>query len=209
MKFQRRAQFFWPIIALMLAAHFGGVSAKDAQEEESQIYSEVLNHLVRSIPKNERISVVVSSDSMSMQQAYREISQNPPSSLQEDLTRRLRRAKKDTVRNFADKSAARQSVQFSPALLSTKVAATLVPRAGIDEIFKENDAGNWERFAKRYSGARYLIYFSPIGFDAARREALVYIHRTCVGLCGSGELVLLRQAKGRWSVREVRQFWIS
>jgi hypothetical protein len=209
MNLQKSVRHICVVAGVALSVPFGEAYATDAHEQEAHVYSEVLNRLVRNVPKHDRVSVVVSSDSMSMEQAYREISQFPPASLEEDMSWRLRRAKKETVKNFVKKSAAAHAVRISSADLSKNITASLASQASIDEIFRGDYAKSWERFAQHHSGARYLIYFSPIGFDTARREALVYIHRVCAGLCGSGELVLLRQAKGRWTVLEVHQFWIS
>ncbi|MGA8306267.1 MAG: hypothetical protein WB723_11365 [Candidatus Acidiferrales bacterium] len=53
------------------------------------------------------------------------------------------------------------------------------------------------------------IELSRIGFNSQHSEAIVYLERVCGGLCGSGELLLLRFDAGSWKVTSRVNIWIS
>jgi len=51
---------------------------------------------------------------------------------------------------------------------------------------------------------------SRVGFDPARRQALVYVEWVCGALCGHGMYVLLERGRaGAWAVRREFAFWSS
>ncbi len=195
------------LTALMSA--LAPANAGDIAGDELQIYTEALDSLARALPPNKHLKAVVSNRSMSMQAAYTAIGQPPPSSLEEDIDWRLTEAQKETIRSFAKRSADGLEVALVTASIHPQLQVQLVQRAAIDAIMRSNDQGAWERFSKEYPGTDFLIQFSPVGFNPNLTEAIVYLHRTCPGLCGSGELILLRKAKARWSVRQTYTLWMS
>ncbi len=193
------------VLTALLFTAYAGQSSND----EALIYAQVLNELVGGLPKEATLLVVVSRDSMSMNEAYHAIGQPGPTSLEEDLVWRVTKAKNKTLEDFVSKNNSTHQVQFADASIRMQLRPLLVSKGDIDSVLADGDAEGWERFAKRYPNARYLIHFSPIGFDDSADEALVYMHRSCVGLCGSGHLFLLRKRGDEWSIVQVHQFWVS
>lgn len=67
----------------------------------------------------------------------------------------------------------------------------------------------WAGFHKKYPTATGLVFFSKVGFNDRHDQAFVYVGRTCGGLCGSGEYVLLSKVNGRWVVSNEQGLWVS
>jgi hypothetical protein len=67
----------------------------------------------------------------------------------------------------------------------------------------------WERFYKKYPNSSGLVYFSKVGFNDRHDQAFVYMGRSCGGLCGAGEYVLLNKVNGEWVVRNEQDLWVS
>ncbi|HYM26062.1 MAG TPA: hypothetical protein VEU08_22750 [Vicinamibacterales bacterium] len=79
-----------------------------------------------------------------------------------------------------------------------EVRATLleVPRVPNDP------ASGWTGFYRHYPDSGGFMIASAVGFDAAKKRAMVYLSHTCGGLCGGGQHHLLEKVDGRW--REAR-----
>ena len=67
----------------------------------------------------------------------------------------------------------------------------------------------WSRFYKKYPNSPGLAYFSNVGFNDQHDQAFVYVGRSCGGLCGSGEYVLLNKVNGRWEILKEQELWVS
>lgn len=67
----------------------------------------------------------------------------------------------------------------------------------------------WERFYKKYPHSPGLVFFSKVGFNDRHEQAFVYVGRSCGGLCGGGEYVLLNKVNGEWVVRNEQSLWVS
>ena len=67
----------------------------------------------------------------------------------------------------------------------------------------------WARFYKKYPNSSGLVFFSKVGFNDRHDQAFVYVGRTCGGLCGAGEYVLLNKVNGQWVVRDEEGLWVS
>jgi hypothetical protein len=87
---------------------------------------------------------------------------------------------------------------------------------GIDYVLVNNsdlpDGGYerfWTRFYEKYPNSSGLVFFSDIGFNAQHDQAFLYAGRTCGGLCGAGEYVLLRKVNGKWEIRKEHALWVS
>jgi hypothetical protein len=76
--------------------------------------------------------------------------------------------------------------------------------------FFDSEAGHgWADFYKKYPRANGLIFFSKIGFNKQRDQALVYAGSACGGLCGDGSYVLLRRRADKWAIEKAVRVWIS
>jgi len=67
----------------------------------------------------------------------------------------------------------------------------------------------WARFYKKYPNSPGLVFFSKVGFNDRHDQAFVYVGRSCGGLCGAGEYVLLNKVSGEWVVRAEQNLWVS
>jgi hypothetical protein len=67
----------------------------------------------------------------------------------------------------------------------------------------------WAKFYDKYPNSPGVIYFSNVGFNENHDQAFVYVGRTCDGLCGSGEYVLLSKADGTWKIVGEQGLWVS
>jgi hypothetical protein len=180
--------------------------AQPSETDEAEIYAVALNGFAAA---GKPFALVVSSDSMGIELAYRSTMFVAPSAVEDDLAWRVPKAKKETLADFVKRSNTSHAVRISVKTLDSRLKVQLVPQREIDAAMKDGNANAWDGFARRYPGADFIARLSPIGFDSEFSEALVYIHRTCKGLCGSGHLMLLKRTDGHWKVQDVHQFWIS
>lgn len=67
----------------------------------------------------------------------------------------------------------------------------------------------WAKFYKKYPNSSGLAFFSKVGFNDRHDQAFVYVGRSCGGLCGSGEYVLLNKVNGQWVVCNEQGLWVS
>ncbi len=86
-------------------------------------------------------------------------------------------------------------------LLSPTAVESLIPN------------GNWRTFYKRYGVGRRLYAVSGVGFDRARRRALVYVTYSCGPACGEGKYTFLERVNDRWQETIIRGvfpcMWVS
>ena len=67
----------------------------------------------------------------------------------------------------------------------------------------------WARFYKKYPNSSGIVFFSNVGFNERHDQAFVYVGRSCGGLCGAGEYVLLNKVNGQWVVKDEQDLWVS
>ena len=102
-------------------------------------------------------------------------------------------------------------------LLSNETGQDLKVRdLGINYVLVRNDDlpdgrfdDFWGRFSKKYPNSPGIVFFSEVGFNDRFDQAFVYVGRSCGGLCGAGEYVLLSKVKGRWVVTDEQDLWVS
>ena len=72
------------------------------------------------------------------------------------------------------------------------------------EVFDHFDLASdgWDDFYARFPDADGVAYFSRVGFDAGRSQALVYVGYNCGMDCGAAKFVVLDKSHGQWVVRE-------
>jgi hypothetical protein len=67
----------------------------------------------------------------------------------------------------------------------------------------------WTKFYKKFPDSSGIIFFSKVGFNAKHDQAFVYAGRSCGGLCGAGEYILLQKLNGMWVIKQERGLWVS
>lgn len=71
-------------------------------------------------------------------------------------------------------------------------------------VMAQRDTADWKAFKDQHGGAAGFLWFSPIGFDAAHRSAIVYVDWQCGPFCGHTVAVALRAgAAGEWSIHDM------
>lgn len=97
-------------------------------------------------------------------------------------------------------------------LLRNKTPETLkVSNLGIHYVLVKNGDlhGSWFKFYAKYPNSPGIVYLSKVGFNARHDQAFLYAARSCGGLCGAGEYVLLAKVNGKWEVRQEQELWVS
>ena len=162
-----------------------------ATDDEAAVYAAVIDHLV---PAGGTALVI---DSTAV----------PRGPVAGDVGRR---ASAELASRFAEANRAARplprSIPSSRTIRFTRRADLpfFAPTAAGEEL-----EARWRLFNERFPGAGGFHEFSAIGFDAARSSAILYTSHSCGGLCGSGSLVTLRRAAGRWQVAEAQTLWVS
>ena len=67
----------------------------------------------------------------------------------------------------------------------------------------------WTTFYQKFPNSSGIIFFSNVGFNEQHDQAFIYAGRSCGGLCGEGEYVLLRKVNGRWVIQQEVGLWVS
>ena len=102
-------------------------------------------------------------------------------------------------------------------LLSNKGRQELkIWNLGIDYVMVRNSdlpdskfENFWDRFYRKYPNSPGLMFFSKVGFNDRHDQAFLYMGRSCGGLCGGGEYVLLNKVNGEWVVSNEQELWVS
>jgi hypothetical protein len=174
---------------------------------EAQIYGAVLRHLLGGL-KGEQV-FVVAGDTVSLKEAYARMGSllfEVPRDLEDRLAEVPAPLREDILR----KDATSQAIALPTRGLPGNVRLKFVPRFELDGFFPAGKPADWHRFEAKYDNARGVLELSRIGFDAERRTALVFVSKSCPGLCGFGLYLLLeQQGSDPWKVAKTWQVWIS
>jgi hypothetical protein len=150
--------------------------------QETEIYSALLHRLARMVPASAPLSVEVARETVALAEYYRPVGM-PPS--EEDIAWRVPEASKAVIADLLRKSAQAAPVDFEP------------PPANAGLTLRTSGDG------------RDVLRFSRIGLDPTSAQALVLMSRSCPGLCGWAELVLLKRENGAWKAIKTATLWIS
>jgi hypothetical protein len=130
---------------------------------------------------------------------------NPPyNSLADKIYRLVTRGgddsslRADTIQDFAERACTGGRV--------SQAFHTDLPRTFIADDGVYFNANSFERL---FPGASGVISFSQAGFDAGLDQAIVSTSFVCGGLCGTGEVYVLRKRWGRWRVVNQWVVWVS
>lgn len=119
----------------------------------------------------------------------------------------MRLVSESTLDDFRAKN--EQPHRFA-ADLNLKVEHKLITRQEIHKLVPIKDGlMDWSPFYNKYPDAAGVIYFSKIGFNQDRTEALVQIGRGCGRGCGEGGFMFLTKVDGIWKIKDSYGGWIS
>lgn len=71
------------------------------------------------------------------------------------------------------------------------------------------DRNDLKDFRQTYPKASGIISLSRVGFDSTLDEAIVSASFVCGGLCGTGQIYILKKRWGRWEVASSSIIWVS
>ena len=91
---------------------------------------------------------------------------------------------------------------FKYKLISDKQLQKLVPHPN-------GPMEHWTEFYRLYPKSAGYNSFSRVGYDKARRSALVYFVNWCGTACGTGTYILVVKGENGWDVKEAGGMWIS
>jgi len=111
----------------------------------------------------------------------------------------------ELIADFAAKNA---SSVPTPAAIP---ASSVIRISNVSHIFagEGNFAAKWDAFFTRFSPARSYNTLSRVGFDAARRNAVIATGTVCGGRCGQGRLIVLEKTPAGWRIARRVDTWVS
>lgn len=74
-------------------------------------------------------------------------------------------------------------------------------------LFGRRILKGWKKFYKKYSGAHGIFEFSKVIYEGD--YALFYVGRHCNGLCGSGDLVIMKKSNDKWDIVTYLNIWMA
>jgi hypothetical protein len=89
------------------------------------------------------------------------------------------------------------------------IGYVIVSDKEIDSLFSKYGISGWDRFYAKYPHSSGIIGFSNVGFNSEMSQAVVYTSRGCGGLCGEGNIVILKKEQGVWKVESKEMLWVS
>ena len=125
-----------------------------------------------------------------------------------DLRQRMPHASARALSDLAAKAKEPRTITKADLAQATSVKAEVVPEAEVAHAFEGlamADAGR--RLGEKHGGARSVVTLSPVAYDDAAHQALVYLRVECGGLCGGGSLLRLEEKDGKWAVVETQPLW--
>ena len=111
-----------------------------------------------------------------------------------------------TLADYLSKNWAAQPLKDQ---FNLKVKAVLINAREVKSIFEEHSMDGWRIIFERYPNSLGLITISAVGFNHDLTQALVHVGISCGGLCGEGNLFLLRKENGVWQVQKKIMTWVS
>jgi hypothetical protein len=112
----------------------------------------------------------------------------------------------DTIQDFLNKSCTEGPL--------SRTFRTEFPRVFIDSGSVFFDIVPFHRngltdFRETFPGASGIISLSHVGFDSTLHQAIVSTSFVCGGLCGTGQLYILKKKRGKWEVAANSILWVS
>lgn len=106
--------------------------------------------------------------------------------------------REETLQGIRDAAAVAQAM---PRFAGIGIPVELVSGEELAALRRDRNPDEyWSAFYAKYPGSPGLVRLSRVGFDSSREQALVYVHRSCGGRCGSGRYVLLSRSGEQWEV---------
>ncbi len=92
-------------------------------------------------------------------------------------------------------------------LFTLPVKRVFISDEELNTIFK--DKLYWEAFYKKYPNSQGVMTLSNVGFDAQKKQALVYVSNSRGSLDAVGIYAVLEKQNDVWRVKEKYEAWVS
>lgn len=92
-------------------------------------------------------------------------------------------------------------------LFTLPVKRVFITDEELDSFFKRKLY--WEGFYKKYPNSQGVMVLSNVGFDAQKKQALVYVSNSRGSLDAIGVYVVLEKQNDVWRVKEKYEAWVS
>jgi hypothetical protein len=189
-------------VVLLLANSSLGQSSEDYK-----VYDAVIRAMFRDgvtqFDMNAKVDKIVIRD-----RTHSEYARNPNKEDWDQVKIRLRMLTDETIQGY-------ESARTDEADLKSKFTIPLnyllITDKQLHKIIPHPNGSmeSWTEFYKVYPKSGGYNSFSRVGYDKARRNALVYFVNWCGSLCGTGTYVLLENGETGWAVKETAGMWIS
>ncbi|MBA4121153.1 MAG: hypothetical protein H0X72_01645 [Acidobacteria bacterium] len=108
---------------------------------------------------------------------------------------------------FDDFRACNKSRNLLKDLFTLSVKRVFISDEELDSFFKRKLY--WEGFYKKYPNSQGVMVLSNVGFDAQKKQALVYVSNSRGSLDAIGVYVVLEKQNDVWRVKEKYEAWAS
>ena len=108
---------------------------------------------------------------------------------------------------FDDFRACNKSRNLLKDLFTLPVKRVFISDEELDSFFKRKLY--WEGFYKKYLNSQGVMVLSNVGFDAQKKQALVYVSNSRGSLDAIGIYVVLEKQNDVWRVKEKYEAWAS
>jgi len=202
--------FFWvtTLVDRFLAVNNSDVSAVtlphlNSDEEANEIYRLLIH---RKFIFNDEIKLIVIKAETTSGPMYEDESVTKELGITESFHQRMNKsmpeAEVQTLDNYLLSNKTRQELKvWNLGINYVVVTGDDLPDGSFENF--------WEKFYKKYPNSPGLVFFSKVGFNNRHDQAFVYVGRSCGGLCGAGEYVLLNKVNGEWEVLNEQNLWVS
>lgn len=117
------------------------------------------------------------------------------------------RARTSLPSRLVDAFSGLRSDEILTESMAKALGAITIAQTDVDALAANTDY--WAAFFTRFPSASARVRLSPVAFDVATREALVYCGSSISSICCEGSIVHLRLTNGMWTTLAWHQVWIS
>lgn len=194
------------ILAILIMATF----TYGQSSEDYKVYDAVVRHMFRDgitrFDMNAKVDQIVIRDRTRSEYASR-----LPKEDWERVKTQLRSLSDETIAGY---ESARKMESDLERKFDFQIKYVLIGDKQLRGIFynpKEYDRTmeQWKEFDRVYPKSAGFNSFSRVGFDKAKRNALVYFVNWCGLICGTGTYVHVGKGENGWVVKESARIWIS
>ncbi len=128
----------------------------------------------------------------------------------QDIRAESPRIQMSTATNLLSVGSTSRPVELRHSGLPTGLKIYRASEAELKAIFDTSSLTSaWEQFRSKFQKATHLVRFSNVGFNETKDQAAFILSTACGGLCGSGQLVLMKRTATAWGTQESTNLWRS